>query len=329
MNTIHSLTRRRVLQGGAASAVALCAGVHAQTWPNKPIRAIVAYPAGGQVDQYARLYGDFIQQQTGQPWIVENRTGAGGALGAVEVKRAAADGHTLLFTNSASMITNRVLYKSLPYDSEKDFALVSVMPGGGLPLLGASRTGAANLKEFIEMARRTGKASIGTYARGSTAHIIVAELNKLYGLDIVAVHYRGEAPMFTDLSAETVDGAIGSALPALNVIQTGKARAIAITRKRNTKLPGVATFMEQGVTSRAFDLTGFVGCAAPAGTPRPVLNRLSELIVAAGKSDKVQAMLASYGLDEAAMPIDASQRLYDAEAPVWIESVKGLNLIPE
>src|SRR5690606_11018537 len=113
-------------------------------------------------------------------------------------------------------------------------------------------------------------------------HLVIAELQKTTGLDILPVQYRGEAPMFTDLGGSSIDGAIGSVVSGLNLIQTGKARAIAITRKRSAKLPGVGTFTEQGIDSRVFSLTGFVGCAAPAGTQRPVLNCLSELLVAAG-----------------------------------------------
>jgi tripartite-type tricarboxylate transporter receptor subunit TctC len=324
-------TRRRVLmQAGAAATLPLFAlQARAQAWPSKPIRVVVGYPAGGQTDIFARIYGEYVQQQTGQQWVVENKSGAGGSIAAGEVKRAAPDGHTLMFTISTTMIMNRVLYKSIPYDTEKDFALVSIMPSGGLPLVAATKTGATNLKEFIEHAKRNDKPSIGTYAAGSFAHIAVAELNKQYGLKIEPVHYRGEAPMWTDLGAGSIDGAIGSMNAASNILQTGKGRAVALSRKRSPKLPGVGTFEEQGAVSRAFSLTGFQSCAAPAGTPKPILHRLSELLVAAGKGDKVQAMMAQFGLDEPAMAMDASQKLYDAEAPVWLDLVKGLGLTPE
>jgi tripartite-type tricarboxylate transporter receptor subunit TctC len=221
------------------------------------------------------------------------------------------------------------LYKSIAYDTEKDFALVSIMPSGGLPLVAATKTGTSNLKEFIEYARRNDKTSIGTYAAGSFAHIAVAELNKQYGLKIEPVHYRGEAPMWTDLGAGSIDAAIGSTGAATNILQVGKGRAIAISRKRSPKLPGVGTYEEQGAVSRAFSLTGFQCCAAPAGTPKAVLNRLSDLLVAAGKGEKVQAMMAQFGLDEAAMTMDESQKLYDTEAPVWLDLAKGLALTPE
>jgi tripartite-type tricarboxylate transporter receptor subunit TctC len=325
------LSRRRLLvQAGAAATLPLFVlRTRAQAWPSKPIRVVVGYPAGGQTDVFARLYGEYVQQQTGQQWIVENKSGAGGSIAAGEVKRAPADGHTLMFTISTTMIMNRVLYKSIPYDTEKDFALVSIMPSGGLPLVAASKTGATDLKAFIEHAKRNEKTSIGTYAAGSFAHIAVAELNKQYGLKMEPVHYRGEAPMWTDLGAGSIDGAIGSMNAATNILQAGKGKAVALSRKRSAKLPGVATFEEQGAVSRAFSLTGFQCCAAPAGTPKAVLNRLSELLVAAGKGERVQAMMAQFGLDEAALPMDASQKLYDTEAPIWLDLVKSLGLAPE
>ena len=135
--------------------------------------------------------------------------------------------------------------------------------------------------------------------------------------------------MWTDLGAGTIDGAIGSTGAATNILHTGRGKAVAISRKRSSKLPGVATFDEQGAVSRAFSLTGFRCCAAPAGTPKAVLSRLSELLVAAGKAEKVQAMMATFGLDEPAMTMDESQKLYDTEAPVWLELVKNLRLTPE
>lgn len=326
-----TLSRRAILKRAAAVAglPLIALGSRAQAWPSKAIRVVVGYPAGGQTDLFARLYGEYVQQQTGQQWLVENKSGAGGSIAAGEVKRAPPDGHTLMFTISTTMIMNRVLYKALPYDTERDFALVSIMPAGGLPLVAASKTGATNLMEFIEYARRNDKTSVGTYAAGSFAHIAVAELNKQYGLKMEPVHYRGEAPMWQDLGGGSIDAAIGSTGAATNILQAGKGRAIAMSRKRSPKLPGVATYEEQGAVSRAFSLTGFQCCAAPAGTPAAVLNRLSELLVAAGKSEKVQAMMNTFGLDEPAMTMEASQKLYDAEAPIWLDLVKGLALTPE
>ncbi len=143
------------------------------------------------------------------------------------MKTAPADGYTLMFTITTTMVMNRVLYKSLPYDPDKDFVLIAYMPSGGLPLVASKATGATNLKEFAEYARKN-KVSFGTYAAGSAAHIAVGELNKHFGLQMEAVHYRGEAPMWQDLAAGVIQAAVGSYAAASNVLQSGAGRAIAV-----------------------------------------------------------------------------------------------------
>ncbi len=204
------LTRRTLIRTGAAAAALPLIGAPAiaQGWPNKPIKFIVSYPPGGATDIFARAYGDYISKQLGQTVVVENKAGAGGTVGAVEVKRSAPDGYTLLFTISTTMIMNKVLYKNLPYDPDKDFVLISYMPAGSLPTIVATSTGITNLNEFAEYARKN-KTNVGTYAAGSYAHLVVAELNKHYGLNMEAVHYRGESPMWADFLAGSLQGGTG------------------------------------------------------------------------------------------------------------------------
>ena len=323
------LRRRALLQAGAATALPMFSiASHAQSWPQRPIRLIVGYPAGGQTDLFARTYGEYITQQTGQQVMVENRAGAGGSLAAAELKRSEPDGHSFMFTISTTVIMNRVLYKSLPYDFDRDFRLVTVMPSGSLPTLAATRTGATNLRQFIEYARRTEKVNIGTYAAGSYAHMVVAELNKEFSLKMEAVHYKGESPMWTDVGGGTIDAGTGSYGAALPMLQSAKGRAIGVSRKRIRQLPDVATFQEQGVQSKAFQLTGFQSCVAHIGTPMPIVHRMSELLVAGSQSPKIQQQMANLGVDDPAMTYDATQKLYQDEAPVWIDLVKGLGLTP-
>lgn len=323
------IRRRTVLQAGAASALPLFSiASHAQSWPQRPIRLIVGYPAGGQTDLFARTYGEYITQQTGQQVLVDNKPGAGGSLAAAEFKRAEPDGHTFMFTISTTVIMNRVLYKTLPYDFDKDFRLVTVMPSGSLPTLAAMRTGATNLKQFIEHARRTEKVNIGTYAAGSYAHMVVAELNREFGLKMEAAHYRGEAPMWTDVGGGITDAGTGSYGAALPLLQSGKARAIGVSRKRIRQLPDVATFQEQGVQSKAFQLTGFQSCVALIGTPMPIVQRMSELLVAGSQTARIQQQMNNLGVDDIAMTYEATQKLYQDEAPIWLDLVKGLGLTP-
>jgi tripartite-type tricarboxylate transporter receptor subunit TctC len=325
------VTRRQFIATGAAAATLPLVGSQAEAqaaWPNKPIKIIAGYPAGGQTDLFARTYGDVISKKIGQPIVVENKAGAGGTVAALEVKRAPADGYTWQFTISTTLIMNRVLLKEVPYDTEKDFILISIMPSGSLPMVASAKSGAKNLKEFVEYCKKNDKVSVGTYAAGSYAHMAIAELNKQYGLKIEPVHYRGEAPMWADLAGQTLDGAIGSYGAAAAVLQGGRGQAIAVSRRRNPLLPNVQTFQEQGTTSKCFELTGFQSCSVPAGTPKEVVMKISELLVEAGKSDKVQEMMKTFGVDEPAMTFEATQKLYDAEKPIWLELVKSLGLEP-
>jgi tripartite-type tricarboxylate transporter receptor subunit TctC len=325
------VTRRHFIATGAAAAALPLVGSQAEAqaaWPNKPIKIIAGYPAGGQTDLFARTYGDVISKKIGQPIIVENKAGAGGTVAALEVKRAPADGYTWQFTISTTLIMNRALMKEVPYDTEKDFILISIMPSGSLPLVAANKTGAKNLKEFVDYCKKTDKVSVGTYAAGSYAHMAVAELNKQYGLKIEPVHYRGEAPMWADLAGQTLDGAIGSYGAAQAVLQGGRGQAVAVSRRRNPLLPDVGTFLEQGAVSKCFQLTGFQSCSVPAGTPPEVVKKISELLVEAGKSDKVQEMMKTFGVDEPAMTLEATQKLYDEEKPIWLDLVKSLGLEP-
>jgi tripartite-type tricarboxylate transporter receptor subunit TctC len=324
-------TRRNFLATGAAAATLPLIGTQASAqagWPNKPIKIIAGYPAGGQTDLFSRTYGDVISKKIGQPIVVENKAGAGGTVAALEVKRSAPDGYTWQFTISTTLIMNRVLMKEVPYDTEKDFILISIMPSGSLPMVASQKSGAKNLKEFVEYCKKTDKVSVGTYAAGSYAHMAIAELNKQYGLKIEPVHYRGEAPMWADLAGQTLDGAIGSYGAAQAVLQGGRGQAIAVSRRRNPLLPDVPTFMEQGTTSKCFELTGFQSCSVPAGTPKEVVMKISELLVEAGKSDKVQEMMKTFGVDEPAMTFEATQKLYNEEKPIWLELVKSLGLEP-
>ena len=322
--------RRQVLAGiSAVGAPMLLSSIgHAQTWPSKPIRIIVGYPPGGLTDIFARAYGEHLSNRLGQQVVVENRTGAGGSLAAQAVKNSPPDGYTLMFTISTTMIMNKVLYKSLPYDPDKDFVLISSMSAGHLPLIVNKKLGITNLKEFVEYAR-TNRVSLGTYAAGSYSHIAVAELNRIFGLKMEAVHYRGEAPMWQDVAAGVIAGGSGSVAAATSVLQSGVGLPIAVPQtKRMRILPNVPTFQEQGVPDKAFQLKGFICIVGPAGMPPELVQRLSDLMVEGGKTEKVQKILATFGIDEAAVSHQEFRKLVDEEAPIWLALVRSLGLTP-
>lgn len=324
-------TRRDMLRYGSAAAAAatLPAPAIAQAWPSKTIRIIVGYPAGGLTDTFARAYGEAISQKTGQPVVVENKAGASGAIAAEQVKNAPPDGHTLMWTISTTMIMNKVLFKKLPYDPDKDFALISWMDAGHLPLIVNSKLPVKNLTELADYARAN-KTSLGTYGAGSYSHVAVEALNRHYKLTMQPVHYRGEAPMWIDVGSGAIQGGSGSYAAAAGVLQSGNGRAIAVpTKKRMKKLADVPTFDEQGVTDVAFQVQGFICLVGPAGMPKEVVQKLSDMMVEAGKSERIQKILATFGIDNAAQDHVFFEKFVAEQGPIWIKLVKDLNLEPQ
>lgn len=324
-----NISRRAILAAGLSAAAVPVLGVRANAqanWPNKAIKMIVPYPVGGQTDQIARIYADYLGKQLGQPIVVENKGGASGILGVSEVKRAAPDGYTLLMTIGSSLINNVALYKELPYDPDKDLVLISTIASQGILLAARDGIPAKNLQEFVAFVKKNGKASIGTYGAYSAAHIAILELNKQYGLNMEPVHYRGEAPMWADVMSGSIEGAIGSYPAALPVLQGKKAHIISATSRPIRILPDLKTMAQQGATSEFFQLGGFSGMlAAPAGTPIEIVKKLSALMVAAGKDEKTQGSLAQFPIE---LPIgyEESQAIYKKEAPATRAFLEGLNI---
>jgi tripartite-type tricarboxylate transporter receptor subunit TctC len=328
----NKLDRRTFLAAGAAAATLPVLGEQARAqagWPNKPIKVIVGYPAGGQTDIIARTYGEYLSRTLGQPVVVENKAGAGGIIGAVEVKRAAPDGYTLMCTISTTMVANQVTVKNLPYDPNKDFIFIASLTQIGLVMAASAKTGATNLKEFIDYAKKTEKVSMGTYAAGSTAHMIIVELNKQYGLNIEAVHYRGEAPMWADIGGQTLDAAIGSYNAALPIMQAGRSKPVGATGlQRLSALPDVATMVEQGAKSELYELRGYTCFTAPAGTPMEIVKKLSDAFIAAGTDAKVNETMGQFFLNPP-LPYDEAQKLYNEQTPKWIKFMEGMGMKAE
>ncbi|WP_050426327.1 Bug family tripartite tricarboxylate transporter substrate binding protein [Bradyrhizobium tropiciagri] len=325
-----TFSRRHVIAAGAAAAVMplLSRGASAQAaWPSRQIRMICSYPAGGQTDLLARAFGEFIARQVGQTVVIENKAGASGSIGAAEVARAAPDGHTILCSISTTYVMNRAMMKNPGYDMDKDLTLVSVIPGAGLLLVASPKLGVKTLAEFVAHARSSGKVNFGTYSAGSAPHMTINELNKQYGLNIEPIHYRGEAPMWTGLAEGTLDVAMGSYTAAQTVLQSNRGVVFGVHSKKVDAIPGIATLPEQGATSKFFTVSGFSGWALPKATPQPIVDRLSELCVAASNDPKVKEVLATFVL-EPAIGFKDSNALYQRELPVWMEAAQSLGLPP-
>jgi tripartite-type tricarboxylate transporter receptor subunit TctC len=324
------IDRRHFIAAGAAAAATpfVLRSASAQTvWPSRQIRMVCSYPAGGQTDLLARAFGDYISRQVGKTVVIENKAGASGAIGAAEVARAEPDGHTILCSISTTYVMNRAMMKNPGYDMDKDLTLISVIPGAGLLLVANPKTGVKTLADFVAFAKKSGKVNFGTYSAGSSPHMTINELNKQYGLNIEPVHYRGEAPMWTGLAEGSIDAAMGSYTAAQAVLGSNNGVVFAVHSKKVDAIPDVKTLPEQGATSKFFTVSGFTGWAVPKATPQPIVDRLSELCVAANNDPKVKEILKTFVL-EPAIGFKESNALYQQELPIWIEASKSLGLEP-
>ncbi|MFZ5731979.1 MAG: Bug family tripartite tricarboxylate transporter substrate binding protein [Pseudomonadota bacterium] len=324
------INRRHAIAAGAAALATpflsrLASGQAA--WPSRTIRMVVSYPAGGQTDLLARAFGDYISKQVGQTVVIENKAGASGSIGTAEVARAEPDGHTIICSISTTYVMNRVMMKNPGYDMDKDLTLISVIPGSGLLIVANPKTGIKTYDDFIAFAKKSGKVNFGTYSAGSAPHMTINELNKQYGLKIEPIHYRGEAPMWTGLIEGTLDVAMGSYTAAQAALQSNNGVLIAVHSKKVPAIPNVKTLPELGATSKFFTVSGFTGWAVPKATPQAIVDRLSQLIVAANSDPKVKEVLNTFAL-EPALGFKDTNALYQRELPVWIESAKALGLEP-
>jgi len=299
-----SITRRAVLNGTANAGLLIAASSIAQAqsgWPNKPITIVVSLPAGGLTDAIARVLGQYVSDTTGQQVLIVNKPGASGNIAAAQIARAPADGYTFLFCLSSTLVQNRVMFKTLGFDPDKDFTIVSGMPAGPLPIVVHKSVPATNLKGLIEYARKN-KVNFGSWALGSSAHVIAKSLNDKYGLSMEVVTYKGEAPMWQDMGAGLLQVAMGSPQAMNFLVAQGDIRGIVIPSKVRAKLfPAVSTAEEQGFTDDYYYGSGWFALVAPAATPKGIIKRMSELWVAAAESEAGKKMMESFDLIEKPM----------------------------
>jgi len=327
------MSRRAFVRSASTAALAggLVGTAQAQGWPAKPVRFICGYAAGGLTDIMARVTAEYLGEKYKQTFIVENKTGAGSMIAAEMVAKSAPDGHTILFTNSTAMFQNRVIFKDVPYDADRDFVPIAMLSAGKTPLyVHKSVPGNNGLADLIAYAK-TNKVSVGTTGPGSLGHIFCSKLNEIFGLSMEPVHYRGEAPMWADLSAGTTQAACSTYLGALSALQAGNIRPVAVpTRTRmKSKLPDVKTFLEQGATHPYFLLESMVCCVAPTGTPDAILQKLSDGMVEANNTQRVKGLVDQFGLDQGIQGRADFQAFIKEMGPQLVASVRELNLTPQ
>ena len=305
-----------------AAALACATAATAQTFPTKPIRIVVGFPAGGPLDQHSRLLSDKLQTVLGQPVVMDYKSGAGGTVGAQEVMKSPADGHTIMLANTGVMVINPALYSKLPYATLKDFVPVARTAMQPLALLVNPNVPAKNLQEFMAYAKaRPGQVNFGSAGNGGISHLVPEMFKSATGLFMVHIPYRGSAPAFTDLMAGQVQFMAESIPQAASYHKQGKVRALAVTsRERNPALPDVPTVIESGI--KGFEVVGFYGFLAPAGTPKEAVNKLSDAFKQVLQMPDVKNRMVSQGADPAFMGADDFAAFLAAEMPRWAEVVK-------
>ena len=307
----------------AGAGLLLSAGAQAQdAFPTKPIRIVLGFPAGGPLDQHARLLTDKLQGVLGQPLVVDYKPGAGGSVGAQDVMRSPADGYTLMLANTGVMVINPALYSKLPYNTLRDFTPVARTAMQPLALLVNNNVPVKTLPEFISYAKANpGKVNYGSAGNGGISHLVPEMFKTATGLFMVHIPYRGSAPAFTDLMGGQVQFMAESIPQAASYHKQGKVRALAVTSKeRNPALPEVPTVIESGI--KGFEVVGFYGFLAPAGTPKDVVNKLSDAFGQVLQMPDVRNRMVSQGADPAFLGADDFAKFLAAEMPRWADAVK-------
>jgi tripartite-type tricarboxylate transporter receptor subunit TctC len=317
---------RRVLLGAAASALTLCVNplAQAQAYPTKPIRMVVPFAAGGATDVLARILGEKMAVGLGQPIIIDNRSGAAGIIGTDVVAKAPADGHTLVLSLSNSLLTNQFLYDKLPYSTQRDLTLVYQIAMAPVVLMVHPSVPATTAPELLKyMAANKGKLAYGSYGVGSYPHLAGAHMSLTQQADMNHIAYKGEAPMMQELLGGQIQMAYASALQAKPHIESGRIRVIGVTgERRMATLPNVPTLAEQGLKDEAYRVTGWLAIAAPAGTPKPVVQRIADEVRKATQQPDVQARVAAMGFEIKDSSPEAFAAAYKLELPVWERLIK-------
>ena len=242
----------------------------AQPYPSKPVRLVVPFAAGGAVDQLARIVAARLQESFGQPVVVENRAGAGGTTGANDVAKAAPDGYTIL-QNTNGQAISPAIYKSLPFDTMRDFIPVTQLVGTSTVLVANTKLPARSARELIALAKaKPGSLNYGMTGVGNSLHLTMEMFKRAAGIDIQAIPYRGDAPLNTALIAGEIDVAVVPLAAIVPHVQSGAIRALAVSSaQRSPLLPDVQTFSEDAVPG--FEASGWQGWFVPAKTPPEIV----------------------------------------------------------
>ena len=324
----HSAFRRRCILAAAAVLVSAAAGpVAAQAWPAKPVRIVVPFAPGGTTDILARALAPELAKAFGQQFLVDNKPGAGGNLGAAEVARAPADGYTLLMGTVGTHGINQALYPKLPYDPIKDFApvtLVAAVPN--VLVMNPAKAQEYKIQSVPDLIRyakaNPGKLNMASSGNGTSIHLSGELFKSMTGTYMVHFPYRGSGPALMDLIGGNMDLMFDNLPSAMQHIKAGKLKALAVTTaKRSEALPDVPTIAEAGPVP-GYEASSWFGLLAPAGTPADIINRLQQQTAKALASPALKERLLSQGAIPSGMTPAEFARLIDAEHKKWAQVVK-------
>lgn len=310
-----------LLNGALAQAPA------APAYPSKPLRIVVPYPAGGATDYVARLIGERLAKTLGQPVIIDNKAGAAGMLGVAEVAKAEPDGHTLLLTINDPLVNNTVLFKSVPYDPQKDLAFVGQILRSPALISASPALGVKNFEEFRRMATPQAKLSYASWGIGGLGHLAGETLNRDLKAQMVHVPERGEGPVVQDLLGNNVSIGLSSVATAKQHVAAGKIVPLAMMgRERSTALPQVPTLRELGFTDPLFDNSVWMALLVPARTSPAVVARLGAELRAAANSPEVRNPLVERGFEMMVTTPEQAQANYRAEFDIITKRIRELGI---
>ena len=301
---------------------------HAQSWPNRAVRMIVPYTAGGGVDVVARHVATALSKRLGQPVVVENKVGAGSNIGSDFVAKAAPDGYTLLMASPANAI-NMSLYRKMPYDTQRDLAPVALVGSVPSVLTVNPSFPAKTVQEFVAIAKaKPGTINYGSGGNGTSEHLAAEMFKSMAGVDMVHVPYKGGAAAMTDVIGGQINAMFSNQLGAMPHIQGGKLRVLGVAdAQRSAKLPDTPTFAEAGYPE--FLVTVWWGVMAPAGTPKDVIDRLNKDIDASLATPELKKRLEDMGARVIGGPPERFRAFLSAEIARWAKAVKDSGAVQD
>ncbi|WP_298929653.1 tripartite tricarboxylate transporter substrate binding protein [uncultured Ramlibacter sp.] len=320
------ITRKLFLALCAAASILPAAAQDA--YPNKPVKVIVALPAGGSVDMIARLVSQQLQTDLGQPFVVDNKAGASGQIGVPLVAKAPPDGYTLMVSPASFLTTNKSIFKALPYNPEADFAPVTKLVNQAMVLVVNDKAKYGTAAQILAAAKASpGKLTYASSGDGSPQHLAGLLFEHRSGVKLLHVPYKGGAPAITDLIGGQVDMAFAPLPEALPHIKSGKLHPVGtLSEKRAAATPNIPTLKEGGVDN--VYLSAWIGLLAPAGTPQPVLDKLGKSVKALLAGD-AKTRLVELGMEPAGDEAKPLKQVISEDIKLHAELVKAAGLVPQ